>query len=140
MVVAARASWHLALLWNAIAAVALIGLRYVLPTFFTENSEVIEMTSTLLVMIALFQLVDGLQNVSIGILRGMQDVRIIMPIAFLSYIILNLPVGYLLGFTFRMGAPGLLFGFTIGLGVAAILLIWRVRRNFSIITKKLPNE
>lgn len=140
MVLASRASWHLVLVWNAIAAGVLIGLRYVLPTFFTHNAEVIEMTSTLLVMIAAFQLVDGLQNVSIGILRGMQDVRIIMPIAFLSYIVLNLPVGYLLGFTFEMGAPGLMFGFTVGLGIAAILLIWRVRRNFSIFTKNLPDE
>ena len=38
-----------------------------------------------------------------------------MPIAFLSYIVFNLPVGYLLGFTLGMGAQGLILGFTVGL-------------------------
>lgn len=130
MIHAARASWHLVLAWNFLAAVAIIAARSVLPLVFTQNAEVVELAARLLVMIALFQLVDGLQNVSIGILRGMQDVRIIMPIAFLSYIVLNLPIGYLLGFPLGLGAPGLMFGFVVGLGIAALLLVWRVRRNF----------
>ncbi len=129
MRLAAQASWHLVLVWNAIAAAGFLIFRNVLPTFFTQNAEVIEITSTLMIMIALFQLADGLQNVSIGILRGMQDVRVIAPIAFLSYIVLNLPMGYLFGFTFGFGAPGLMFGFTFGLGVAAVFLVRRVMKN-----------
>ena len=87
------------------------------------------MASTLLIYISLYQLADGIQNVSVGILRGVQDVKIIMPIAFLSYIVFNLPVGYLLGFTWGMGPQGLLLGFTVGLTTAAVLLIARIRRN-----------
>ena len=63
------------------------------------------------------------------LLRGVQDVKIIMPIAFLSYIVFNLPVGYLLGFTLGMGAQGLILGFTVGLTTAAVLLIVRYRRD-----------
>ena len=64
-----------------------------------------------------------------GILRGIQDVRIIMPIALVSYWILNLPVGYLLGFTLGMGPSGLFLGFTFGLSTAALLMIRRIRHS-----------
>lgn len=126
---AAKASYHLVLAWNAFAAVLFITLRNIIPTFFTTNAEVIAIASELLVFASLYQLSDGIQNVSVGILRGIQDVRIIMPIAFVSYWLLNLPVGYLFGFTLGMGPSGLFLGFSFGLSSAAVLMIWRIRRS-----------
>ena len=96
---AAKASYHLVIAWNLFAAITFISLCNVIPTFFTTNAEVIDLASKLILLIAVYQLADGIQNDSVGILRGIQDVKIIMPIAFLSYIVFNLPVGYLLGFT-----------------------------------------
>ena len=69
------------LAWNAFAALVFITMRNVIPTFFTTNAEVIAIASQLMVFAALYQLSDGIQNVSVGILRGIQDVKIIMPIA-----------------------------------------------------------
>ena len=126
---AAKASYHLVLVWNAFAALVFISLRHFIPTLFTTNAEVIAIASELLAFAALYQLSDGVQNVSVGILRGIQDVRIIMPIALISYWILNLPVGYLLGFTLGMGPSGLYVGFTFGLSTAAALMILRIRRS-----------
>jgi len=45
-------------------------MRNVIPTFFTTNAEVIAIASNLMVFAALYQLSDGIQNVSVGILRG----------------------------------------------------------------------
>ena len=129
LTLAARASYHLVLAWNALAALVFITLRHLIPTFFTSNAEVVATTSTLLVFAALYQLSDGIQNVSVGILRGIQDVKIIMPIALVSYWLLNLPVGYLLGFTLGMGPSGLYLGFAVGLSTAAVLLIARIRHS-----------
>lgn len=126
---AAKSSYHLALLWNLIAALAFIALRYPIAHLFTENPEVIELTARMMPYIALFQLSDGIQNVSVGILRGLQDVKVIMPIAFLAYIALNLPVGYLFGFTLGMGPEGLILGYTFGLTTAGILMILRIRKR-----------
>lgn len=126
---AAKASYHLVLAWNAFAALVFISLRNYIPTLFTTNAEVIAITSQLLIFAALYQLSDGVQNVSVGILRGIQDVKIIMPIAFVSYWLLNLPVGYLFGFTLGMGPSGLFLGFTFGLSAAALLMILRIRRS-----------
>ena len=113
---AAKASYHLVLAWNAFAALVFITMRNVIPTFFTTNAEVIAIASQLMVFAALYQLSDGIQNVSVGILRGIQDVKIIMPIAFVSYWLLNLPVGYLFGFTLGMGPSGLFLGFVRSVG------------------------
>ena len=126
---AAKASYHLVLAWNAFAALVFISLRHFIPTLFTTNAEVIAIASHLLAFAALYQLSDGIQNVSVGILRGIQDVKIIMPIALISYWILNLPVGYLLGFSLGMGPSGLYVGFTFGLSTAALLMILRIRRS-----------
>ena len=126
---AAKASYHLVLTWNAFAALVFISLRHFIPTLFTTNAEVIAIASQLLAFAALYQLSDGIQNVAVGILRGIQDVRIIMPIALVSYWLLNLPVGYLLGFSLGMGPSGLYVGFTFGLSTAALLMILRIRRS-----------
>lgn len=129
LTLAAKASYHLVVLWNLLAAVIFVSMSEIIPRFFTSNGEVIDLASKLLVLIAVYQLADGVQNVSVGVLRGIQDVKIIMPIAFLSYIVFNLPVGYLLGFRFGMGAQGLILGFTVGLTIAAVLMIARIRRD-----------
>lgn len=124
-----NSSYHLALAWNAIMAILFIVLRYHIARIFTSNTEVIELTAELMIFVALFQLSDGLQNVSVGILRALQDVKIIMPIAFIAYIALNLPIGYLLSFNLGMGAKGMILSYTIGLSMAAILMILRIRRR-----------
>lgn len=129
LTLAARASYHLVLAWNTLAALCFIALHAWIPTLFTSNSEVIAIASELMLFAALYQLADGVQNVSVGILRGIQDVHIIMPIALVSYWVLNLPVGYLLGFTLGMGPSGLFVGFSFGLSAAALMLILRIRRS-----------
>ena len=129
LTLAAHASYHLVLAWNTLAALCFIALHAWIPTLFTSNSEVIAIASELMLFAALYQLADGVQNVSVGILRGIQDVHIIMPIALVSYWVLNLPVGYLLGFTLGMGPSGLFVGFSFGLSAAALMLILRIRRS-----------
>ena len=70
-----------------------------------------------------------MQNVSVGILRGLQDVKIIMPIAFIAYWLINMPAGYLLGITAGMGPSGFFLSYSFGLGAAALLLMARIRRD-----------
>lgn len=129
LTMAVKASYHLVLAWNTLAAIVFISLCDFLPSLFTENTEVIRIASSLFVFMAFFQLSDGVQNVSVGVLRGIQDVKIIMPIAFTAYWLLNLPVGYLLAFTLGMGPTGMYVGYIVGLSVAAILMIRRIRHR-----------
>ncbi len=126
---ATHAAYHIALVWNSLTAITFIAFQNLLPQLFTTNVHMIEMASILLIYIAMFQISDGLQCVSIGALRGMQDVKVILPISIFAYWVLNIPVGCLCAFTFGMGAKGLYVGFIVGLTAAAILLYRRIRRR-----------
>ena len=117
------------IIWNILAAVGFVLLRNQIPLLFTSNSEVASLAAVLLVCAATYQFFDGIQNVSIGILRGIQDVKIIPYISFLAYIVLNLPVGYLLAFPCGMGPKGLILAYVVGLGATAALCLLRIRRD-----------
>ena len=120
--------------WNILAIICFVALRNYLPLLFTTNREVVSLAAILLVCAASYQFFDGIQNVSIGILRGMQDVKIIPYISFLSYIVLNLPVGYLLAFPLGLGPKGLVLAYVVGLGTTAILCLLRIRKNIRHLT------
>ena len=47
-----------------------------LPAFYVTDVEVINITSTLLIIAAIFQIFDGTQAVGIGALRGLEDAKI----------------------------------------------------------------
>lgn len=126
---AARAALHIVIAWNLFAAVAFVALRHAIPLIFTSNGEVVSLASSMLVLIALYQLPDGIQNISVGVLRGVQDVKIIAPLALAAYWLLNLPVGYLCGFTLGLGPWGLFIGYLVGLTTAAALYLLRIRRD-----------
>lgn len=101
--------------------------RNILPTFFTqkEDVDVIFLASKLLIIAALFQLSDGVQVVALGILRGIQDVKIPSMITFVAYWIITIPLGYYLCVTLRMGAWGMWIALGLGLTISAILLVMR---------------
>ncbi|AZI32154.1 MATE family efflux transporter [Kaistella carnis] len=101
--------------------------RNILPTFFTqkEDVDVIVLASKLLIIAALFQLSDGVQVVALGILRGIQDVKIPSMITFVAYWIITIPLGYYLCVTLRMGAWGMWIALGLGLTISAILLVMR---------------
>jgi len=83
----------------------------------------------LLVVGAFFQVFDGIQVVLLGALRGIADVRIPMFMAFFSYIVVSLPISYLLAFTFNFGYSGVWIGFVFGLSTAAVLFGLRLRNR-----------
>lgn len=76
----------------------------------------------LLAMAALFQLVDGAQVIALGLLRGVQDTKVPMVLAAISYWMIGVPCSYVLGFIYGFGGVGVWTGLVIGLGVAAVLL------------------
>ncbi|WP_300750348.1 MATE family efflux transporter [uncultured Alistipes sp.] len=136
--VAAKAALHIIMTWNLFAALVFVSLRSVIPQLFTTNPEVIALASQMLVLIALYQLSDGIQNISVGVLRGVQDVKIIMPLALAAYWLLNLPVGYLCGFVLGLGPWGLYIGYFVGLTTAAVLYLVRIRRDLRRLRNNAP--
>lgn len=92
------------------------------------RADIIAMGITLLILAAIFQLVDGAQVVALGLLRGVQDARVPMVLAAVSYFGIGLPAAYALGFVVGWGATGIWIGLVVGLAGAAVLLnhrFWR---------------
>lgn len=112
---------------EALFVVCFFSLHHVLPLLYTQNVEVIALASSLILLAVGFQVSDGLQNVAVGVLRGIQDVRIPAILAFTSYWIVMIPSCYVLAFNFNLGVSGIWIGFIIGLSTAAVLLLLRFK-------------
>ena len=85
----------------------------------------------LLIFAAIFQLPDGIQMGALGSLRGYKDTFIPMIFLGVAYWIVGLPSGYYLtyyGINGPMGAGGVWIGMIVGLTIAAVLLINRLRK------------
>ncbi|MGX0975275.1 MATE family multidrug resistance protein [Roseovarius sp. MBR-51] len=98
-----------------------------------DRAQVIAIGRQLLAAAALFQLVDAAQVQALGLLRGVQDTRVPMVIAALSYWVVGVPVSYLLGFTLGFGGPGIWLGLAAGLALAGVFMLvrfwgWSVRQ------------
>lgn len=87
-----------------------------------RRGEILVIGVGLLVVAALFQLVDGAQVIALGLLRGAQDTTAPMIFAAVSYWGVGIPCSYLLGFVWDMGGIGVWLGLVVGLAVAAITL------------------
>jgi MATE family multidrug resistance protein len=118
------------------SAVLFVVFRYTLPTFYIDNTEVIQISASLLVIAGLFQLSDGVQVVGLGVLRGMEDVKFPTIITLIAYWVLGLPLGYYLAFELEMGAQGIWYGLLIGLSITAVVLFFR----FNALSKKPVGE
>lgn len=124
-----NATYHLGLLWATLMAFMFVFLRTELVGIFTDNIEVMAISANLLILISIYQFSDSVQGLSISMLRGLQDVKIIMPIVLCSYLVLNIPLGALLAYKFDLECYGLAIGLIIGLSSAAVMTFIRVRRD-----------
>jgi len=115
----------LAALFMFVCGIAFIVFRHEMPKWYIDDPYVLQTAATLLIVSAGFQISDGLQAVGLGVLRGLQDVKIPTFVTFLAYWMIALPVGYVLAFPLKMGVFGVWIGLLTGLTVAAILHIWR---------------
>ena len=98
------------------------------PNFAKIGSLVV----TLLLIAAVFQVFDGMQAIASHALRGLKDAVVPMVIAGIGYWLIGLGSGYVFGFHFGWGAPGLWGGVALGLAFTGTLLAWR----FEILAKR----
>ena len=117
-----------ALCYGIFCAISFTIFRHTLPTLFNKNAEVLELAGLLILFAAIFQISDSTQAIGAGLLRGIKDVKVPTLLVCIAYWVIGLPVGYLLGFTFHMGASGMWLGLILGLSFASIFLITRFRK------------
>jgi MATE family multidrug resistance protein len=112
-----------------LAAIALLmSFAEAIAALHTNDPEVIQMAVILIFLACLFEISDGIQVVTVGALRGLSDVKTASAIAFVSYWLIALPVGYVLAFHTDLRQNGIWLGFLVGLLAASTLLFLRFRK------------
>ncbi|MEK2645852.1 MATE family efflux transporter [Bdellovibrio sp. BCCA] len=111
--------------YMSLCALGFFFFRHWFPTFYVSDQDVIAWAAKFFVVVAIFEIFDGIQAVAIGALRGMSDTQWPSIIAFFAYWIMGLPLGYVLAFHLGVGPVGIWIGLLIGLIFASILLTWR---------------
>ena len=89
------------------------------------RDQIIAIGVGLLMVSAVFQLADAAQVMALGLLRGVQDTRVPMIIATISYWLIGIPCSYVFGFTLGWGGQGIWAGLVIGLVVAGVFMMMR---------------
>ena len=124
---AAGAALATGMTFMAVMALLLLTLPWPIARLYSTDLAVITLAVTLLPIAGTFQIFDGIQVVSIGILRGLGDTRAPFLIAILGFWLLGFPVSLWLGFRTSLAAAGLWWGLVVGLVAVAALLLLRLR-------------
>lgn len=114
----------------AAMVLVIMAFRHVIPLAFLgletpETDATLVLAATLLVFGSTFFVMDGVQTVANGALRGLNDTRIPLVFAAVSFWVIGFATSYGLAFPAHMEAIGIWIGFTVGLTVYAALLLWR---------------
>ncbi len=122
---------------SGIAFMAMAGVLFsAAPTtilrVFTHDPEIIELGRRLLLVIAAYQLFDGLQVVGCSTLRGAGDVRFPFAASAIAHWGLGAPLAMVLAFGLHEGVLGVWYGLsasTIAVGVAVAWRFLRISRD-----------
>lgn len=126
---AARAGYVIVLATQAVSGVILLVAGDAIVAVYTRDAAVGALAAGLLIYAAAFQFPDGIQVVSAGALRGLNDTRVPMLLAAVAYWGVGMPLGAWLGLGLGYGPQGMWIGLIAGLLVASVLLAERFRRS-----------
>jgi MATE family multidrug resistance protein len=117
--------------WSGIAAGAgcmlisacfFISIPREIAHLFTPDPAVIAGAAPLMMIAACFQFFDGIQITAAGAMRGAGQTTTPLFTHLVTYWVIGMPLGYVLGFHYKLGARGLWMGLAIALAGAAIAL------------------
>lgn len=118
---ASEVGYILVVLVMATLGVLVYMFRHDIPPLFISDNMVIQLTIPILFIVALFQIFDGIQVVSLGILRGLEDVNKPTIFTLITYWLVMFPACYYFGVWLNYKASGVWFGFFFGILMAAVL-------------------
>ena len=128
----ANAGFHIILVMAFVASVSIFVTRNYIGGIFTPDKEVALMVAQLTVPFIISQFGDGLQSNFSNALRGIADVKPVMKYAFIAYIAISLPAGYLFGFVLGWGVTGVWMSFPFGLTIAGAMFYLRFRSRLKV--------
>lgn len=125
---AAFAGYEMIVASGIVLSILVFSFRRELSFMFTDSEEVADIVSLLAYPLIMYQVGDSMQINFANALRGLGDVKMLMRYSIIAYIIISLPMSYILGVTLNWGAFGVWMGFPFGLTTAAVLYLRRFLR------------
>ena len=101
--------------------------RYPLVSCFTTSEEVVSVVLSLIPCFFIYQFGDCMQITFANALRGIAEVKKLMLYAFISYVIVSIPLSYVFAFIFGWGGVGVWMGMPFGLTTAGLLFYFEFR-------------
>ncbi|MFM6998307.1 MAG: MATE family efflux transporter [Bacteroidota bacterium] len=132
---AATSLFGLTVLFMTFTGLLFLFGRNVFPFLYTDSDEVAQLAGQLLVVATLFQISDGMQATALGALRGIQDVKMPTLFTFVAYYVFALPLEWIIGTYFDLGAVGVWVALAIGLTVAAGAMTLRFYRRLTVLSQ-----
>jgi len=126
----------------ALLTLAVVLARFAIARFFlgeaADNAAAtIELAAKLLLVGATFFVLDGVQSIAVGSLRGINDTRIPLLFAAISYWLIGFTSAYGLAFWTPLGAVGVWIGLSCGTTIYATL---GVLRFWLLASRLVPHE
>lgn len=134
------AGYHFTLLMCLLACLSFWFFGRRLIGLFTSDPAVIATCMSLIAPLLLYQLSDATQTNFANSLRGTSKVMPMLWISFFSYVVVGVPVTYMMGFTMEMGIYGIFLSFSVSLFLAAVLFLCFFLRNTRPSSSLLANE
>lgn len=119
---AAKAGCVIVLIAQSLSVGILVIGNEAIANLYSSDIAVTALASTLLLYAAALQFPDGLQMLSAGALRGLQDTKIPMWLAIFCYWGVGVPLGTGLAFGLEWGPQGIWLGLITALTLATILM------------------
>ncbi len=129
-----------AVLFSLFTAALILLFRPEIAGLYTAESAVLQLTQHFLIYAIFFQLSDAIAAPIQGALRGYKDVNYTLIAAFVSYWVIGLPSGYLIGTYTSYGAFGYWIGLIAGLAAGAVILFIRLRLMEKRLLQQAPSH
>jgi len=122
----AYTSLYLVIFITSIIAMIFILMPNQLTLFYTHHHLIPGMVAIFSIM-AVGQIIDGIRNVLLGILRGMLDVKFPMMINLIMLWLVGIPFSYFFAFTLHWDVVGIIAGWLLGIFFSVVMMWYRLR-------------
>lgn len=139
---ARRAGWMaigLGVGFMAIAAVLFVTMPSPIIGIYSHDPHVQKLGAHILLIVAAFEIFDGAQVISIGVLRGLGETKVPMLLNLGGYWLFGLPLGAVLCFVAGWRLSGIWTGLTVALITIAVLMLLRWRRSSGLLIASAPS-
>ncbi|MEL7434295.1 MAG: MATE family efflux transporter [Chloroflexota bacterium] len=118
----ATAAIGVVIVWMGAATLGLLIAGPVIANTLADDMDVVTLATSMFVVVAAMQIMDGVQSTGFGMLRGIMDNRWSVIITLVGFWLVALPAAYIFGFVWNFGPNGVWIGYGVGLLPIAVAL------------------